>query len=1042
MNITELSIKRPTLIVVIFTVLTFLGIFSYQKLNYELLPNFSMPALTIITVYPGASPSEVENSVTKRLEDAVSTSENIDNIKSFSQENISYIVMQFKPSANIDNATEVVQRKVNAVQAQLPEDVLAPTITTFGMNDFPIMNITVSANIPSTELYDLVKHRISPELNGLKGVGEIILAGGEEREIQVNINSAKLEKYGLSLLQVTQAVLSANADYPAGEISDDSQKMQIRLAGKYRDLSELKNLVIASGNSGSQVKLEDVAEVTDSRKEVQNIYRCNQVEVISMQLKKRGDANTVEVSRSVQEKLAQLKETYKDFNLRFDIISDQSTFTLESVNAVMKDLLLAILLVALVMLVFLHSLRNSFIVMVAIPASIVSTFIAMYLFGFSLNIISLLALSLSVGILVDDSIVVIENIYRHIEKGKDKVSASITGRNEIGFTALSITLVDVAVFLPMSLSQSIVSGVIRQFSLVIVVATLLSLFVSFTLTPLLASRIAKQEHLKINSLAGRFVGAFESLINRFAVLLQNILRWSFRHKTVVIATAIALFFGSVSLIPSGFIGSEFVDMGDRGEIIIQMELPDNVTLSQTNTAVHDVERVLLSRPEVSDVSAQVGGTSDFVDIASGTNRAEVTLKLVSREEREYPTSVYAQLLKNELISKVPGIKFVTTVVSPVGGSDEVPIQVAVKCPDPDTLARYADVVLNIVKRIPGTSDVKLSVGNPGPELNVKINRQKMADLGLTMDAVGPTMRIAFNGNRDGKFRDGEYEYDINVRYDEFNRQSISDVTSLSFINNLGKLIRLDQFADISNEMGSTKIERDDRVTSITINSQVFGRAMGDVGNDIKKQLASVSFPGNVSVGYGGELKAQTDSFGSLGFALLASIVFIYLLLVVLYESYLYPLVVLCTIPMAIAGALLAMAMTGQTLSIFTIMGLIMLMGLVSKNAILVVDFTNHLRKEGLSIIDALLQSTSIRLRPILMTTFSMIIAMLPIALATGPGSVWKNGLAWVLVGGLSSSLFLSLVIVPVVYYITERGKEKLIRRFSGLKSKTVLLKVK
>lgn len=1029
MNITELSIKRPTLIVVIFTALTFLGIFSYQKLNYELLPNFAMPALTIVSVYPGASSSEVENSVTKKIEDAVSTTENIDNIKSYSQENISYIVMQFKASSDIDKITQMAQRKVNAVQSQLPEDVKTPTISTFGMSDFPIMNITASAQISPTEMYDLVKHRISPELSGVKGVGDIIIAGGEEREIQVNVNAAKLEKYKMSLLQVTYALLSANVDYPTGKIKNTAQQIQIRLSGKYRTVSDIENLIIVNSPNNSPIRLKDVAEVSDTRKETLNINRYNQTDVISMQLKKQGDANTVEVSGLVKKKLEQLEGTYKGYGLQFNVVSDQSIFTLESADAVLKDLFLAIMLVAMVMLVFLHSLRNSFIVIVAIPVSIVSTFIAMYLLDFSLNMMSLLALSLSVGILVDDSIVVIENIYRHIEKGKDKVTASIIGRNEIGLTALSITLVDISVFLPMSLVQNIVSGVIRQFSLVIVVATLISLFVSFTLTPLLASRIAKLEQIKNSSFLKRYIDAFESFINRFALWLQHFLRWSFTHKLVIISSAVLLFFASVSLIPMGFIGSEFADMGDRGEIIIQMELPKYATLEQTNASVRQVEKILLDKPDVSAVMAQVGGTSDLIDIASGANKAEITLKLVSKEKREYSASLYAQMMKNELSSKVTGVKFVTSIVSPIGGSDQVPVQIAVKCSNPDTLAKYAGIVLNEVKKVSGTSDVKLSTGNPSPELLVNINRQKMADLGLTMDVVGPTMQVAFSGNNDAKFRDGEYEYDINIKYDQFNRQNISDVASLSFLNNAGKLVRLDQFTDIRNGMGVSKIERDDRVPSTTVQSQVFGRALGDVGNDIQQRLKAISFPKEVTLAYEGDLKAQSDSFDSLGFALLASVIFIYLLMVVLYESYLYPLVVLCTIPLAMIGALLALAFTGNTLSIFTIMGLIMLMGLVAKNAILVVDFTNQLKREGFSTIDALLQATSIRLRPILMTTFSMIIAMLPIALATGPGSVWKNGLAWVLVGGLSSSLFLSLVIIPVVYYIAERGKEKTMAYF-------------
>ncbi|PKP21175.1 MAG: acriflavin resistance protein, partial [Bacteroidetes bacterium HGW-Bacteroidetes-21] len=616
MNITEISIKRPTIIVVIFAVLTFLGIFSYKQLNYELLPNFAMPVINIITIYPGASSEEVENSVSKKIEDAVSTTENIDNVKSFSQESISYVIIEFKPSTNVDDAIQIVQRKINAIQSQLPEGVESPSITKFGISDFPIMNITVSANINSTELYDLIKNRISPELNGIKGVGDIIITGGEEREICVSINSAKLEKHNLSLLQVTQSILTANSDFPTGKIKDTSQQMQIRLSGKYKSLTEIENHVITFQDNNSPILVKDIAKVYDSRKEIQNINRHHGINVIGLQVKKQGDANTVEVSKRTTKKLSQLELLYKNQGLKFNIISDQSIFTLEAADAVMTDLFLAILLVALVMLVFLHSIRNSFIVMIAIPASIVSTFIAMYLLDYSLNMMSLLALSLSVGILVDDSIVVIENIYRHLEKGKDEVTAAINGRNEIGFTALSITLVDVVVFLPMSMAESIVSGVIRQFALVIVVATLISLFVSFTITPLLASRIAKLEQIKNNSFFKIFIDYFEMLLTRFANWLQTILRWTFRHKAITMIATTIIFFSSLSLLTFGFIGTEFIDMGDRGEIIIQMELPKNATLKQTTLAAFQVEQIIQNKPEVSDFSTQIGGTSDMVDISS------------------------------------------------------------------------------------------------------------------------------------------------------------------------------------------------------------------------------------------------------------------------------------------------------------------------------------------------------------------------------------------------------------------------------------------
>jgi hydrophobic/amphiphilic exporter-1 (mainly G- bacteria), HAE1 family len=1034
MNITKISVNRPTLVVVAFTILIFLGFFSYKSLNYELMPKFTSPVFTVVTVYPGASSAEVENSVSKKIEDAISIVENVDNIRSVSQEGISMVLVELKLSANIDYTLQEAQRKVNMIKSQLPKGIMDPLVTKMAINDLPIMNIGATSTANSTEFYDLLKYHVQPGLTRIKGAGEINLIGGNEREIRVNLDAAKLEAYNLSSLQILQAIQSSNLDFPTGRIKSSESQMVIRLSAKFKNFHDIENVVVGSNETGSPIKLKDIAEVIDTEKETTTLARVNGINSVGMSIKKQADANTVEVSHLIKKELTRLEETYKSKNLKFAIPMDTSEFTEKAADSVMDDLMYAVFLVSLVMLLFLHSLRNAFIVMVAVPISLIISFLGMYLLGYTLNMMTLVALSLVIGILVDDAVVVLENIYRHLEMGKDRVQATLDGRAQISYTAVAITLVDVVVFLPIGLAKSIISPLLSPFALVIVVTTLLSLLVAFTVVPLLTSRLAKLQHPDPETITGRFILWFERRIDAFATLLHNVLIWSFRHKAVTSLIVLVLFFGSIALIPAGFVGSEFASMGDASEFIIQVELPKDVTLKETNQKVLDIEHFLYRKPGVKTVFTMVGSTSNgMLGAQGGAYKAEINVKLIDKKYRDISSQVYAHQIKNELTSKIPGIKVRTAIVNAfLGGTDDSPIQVIVKSAEPDSLNKYAQQIKHLVEQTSGTNDVKSTLEDSNSEISVDIDKEKMADLGLSLATVGPVMQTAFSGNTDAKFKDGAYEYDINVIYDEFNRQNMADVSNLSFINASGQQIKLSQFADIKYSTGSTKLERHDRISSVAIESQVLGRASGDVGDDIKKKVATLALPSNVTISYDGDMKYQEEAFGSLGFALMASIFFVYLIMVALYESYLYPFVVLFSIPLAIIGAILALALTRANLSLFTIMGMIMLVGLVAKNAILVVDFTNHLRKEGYRTTRALLTSTRLRLRPVLMTTMSMIIGLLPIALASGPASEWKNGLAWVLIGGLTSSMLLTLVIVPLVYLVTDTLKERVRKLFKSL----------
>ncbi len=633
MTLTELSIKRPTLIVVLFTVLGILGLFSYRQLQYELLPKMTPPVVTVSIRYPGASPSEVETSLTKPVEEAVSAIEKISSITSTSTEGMSVVAIEFSNSANIEKALQDAQRKINEVRDRFPNEAKAPVITRFALDEVPVLRIGATSSLPDAEFYQMLKDDIKPLLASVAGVGQVYLAGGREREIRVNIDLERLQSYNLTIPDVLKEVGKANIDFPTGKIDDSDKQFVVRLAGKFTSLEELKALVLRSSSSGT-VALRDVAEVEDGFKELTTLTRVNGRSAVGIMVMKQSDANTVDVSRLTRATLSRLTALYRDRNLSFDIAQDASTFTLEAVTAVQQDLMLAVLLVALVMMLFLHSLRNSVIVLVSIPTSLVTTFIGMYLFGFSLNLMTLLSLSLVVGVLVDDSIVVLENIYRHLERGEEPRQAALAGRNEIGFTALSITLVDVVVFLPLSLVSGIVGNILREFSVVMVISTLVSLFVSFTLTPLLASRFSKVEKFSGRNIFERFAIAFERNFQRMRDRYLDLLQWSLRNPRKVFFSAVFLLVASFSLLFLGFIGGEFISVSDRGEFAVKLELEPGTPLEETNRLTRSVERRLTAMAEVKKVMVNVGASSEGFFDQSADNISEINVRLSPKEETD------------------------------------------------------------------------------------------------------------------------------------------------------------------------------------------------------------------------------------------------------------------------------------------------------------------------------------------------------------------------------------------------------------------------
>lgn len=1030
MTLTELSIKRPSFIIVIFSILIGGGLISYNQLSYELLPDFSPPILTVTTTYPGASPATVESQVSKPLEDALSGLENISEVTAFSLDNASVMLLEFKASANIDKVLEDAQRKVNNMQNALPEGAQTPVLAKIEPNASPVLQVSaVAKNMSDRDFMELLDDQILPQIKQTKGVAEVQVIGGEKRELRVNVDKDKLKLYGLSMAAINQAIAAANVEFPTGKLKSTEEQMTVRLAGKYKSVTDLENLILTT-NGTSPIRLGDVADVVDGSKDQITVSRFNGENGVGLRIKKQSDANAVDMSKATKKRFKEIEEKYAAEGVHFTIATDTSIPTIESVDAVIHDLELAVLLVALVMMLFLHSLRNAFIVLISIPASLISTFVAMYLLGYTLNLMTLLAMSLVIGILVDDSIVVLENIYRHLQMGKKRRQAALDGRNEIGFTALAITLVDVVVFSPVVFIEGTISDILHQFSIVVVVSTLMSLFVCFTLTPWLASRFAKEVKLNPKNPFQAFLMWFERRITIFTDQYVKLVGWTLRHKIITGISIIAIFIASFATMGLGIVGQEFVAQGDQGKFMIKLKYDKSTTFEENNATTYEIEQMILAQKEIVDiVFANVGGPSSGMGAASfgSENKSELTVKMKPGMQKKYPTIKYMNAIRKKIEEKYSGIEVKALNIGMVE-SEEAPIEIFLSSDDHDLLIREARRLKAAILAMKGAKDPTISTDDITPEVRIELDREKMGQLGVPIAVVGMQLQNALTGNDDAQFDEKGQEYDIRVMMDKFDRKNIENINSMSFTANDGKQVRLSEIASVSVENGNGSLERKNRISSTTIRSYVLGTASGTVSASIEKYLKEKPLDKNVRMTWGGEVKRQKESFGALGTAMGIGLILVYLIMVALYDNFVYPFVVLFSILVSLIGAILALNLTSSSMGIFTMLGMLMLLGLVAKNAILIVDFTNHLKKEGKSTYTALLESVRERMRPILMTTIAMVIGMIPIATASGSGAEWKNGLAWVLIGGLTSSMFLTIIVVPMMYYIVDRIKARFTKK--------------
>ena len=1025
MNITKIAIERPSLIIVLFSVLTLLGIIGYKSLSYELLPDFNQPVVVIKTMYPGAEPQEVETSVSRKIEDALSNLEGVDYLETKSMPNASVIIANLKYGTNVDQAMQDAQRYIDNIRKDLPADIMSPVMSKVSPNDLPIISISATSNLSAIEFYQKMENEYLPQIQQLKGVAEITILGGEEREIQVKVNQDKLKSYKLSLSQVVEAINRSGLDLPAGKVQSAKENNSVRLIGKFATVENIMNVQVAMPIFGSPVYVRDVATVTDGIKEISSVSRFNGVNGIGLMLKKQGDANAVEVSKLVHEKLKSIEAQNMSSGVKFIVADDSTDKTIAAVDSVVFDLMLAVILVSLVMFLFLRSYRNALIVIIAIPTSLVTAFAVMWMLGFTLNLMTLLAMSLIIGILVDDATVVLENIQRHLDMGKNRRVAAMDGRMEIGFSALSITLVDVVVFLPILFLQVFVADMLMQFSVIVITSTLTSLLVGFTLTPWLASRIGKKEKLQPSNFLNRFLLWFEEQLQKFIQWYGKKLEWVLSHKMIFSAIVIVLLVLTGVMMKQGIIGKEMMSTGDQGKFRMNLEYDKTTTVQQNNLISQQIENFIIQQPEVASLFSNVAGPSTGIGSlgVGSANKTEFTIQLKPEKERDITTEKYMKSLREALRKEFPSINYSMAVLGLLPKS--APIKITLSGSNLDLVMKTGAELKAMVEQIPGADNVKLSVEEGIPEYKVIPDKDKMQRLGLTTAYVGMNLRTAFTGNDDATLTEKGIEYPVRIWLDDFSRKNYEDVQHLTIVNPMNQPIEVSQFAEVKQDNSPSLLERMDRQASVTLTAESFGRPSGTLADEAITQLRNKPLPEGVKMSWGADIKTQNESFGALGSVLLISFLLIYLIMVALYDNYIYPFVALFAIPVAAIGAFLALNLSLNDLTLFAQLGLIMLMGLVTKNSILIVDFTNQLKAEGKHFKEALLIAGKERMRPILMTTLAMAIGMLPIALAKGTAAEWKNGLAWVIIGGLMSSLILTVFLVPMVYYVVDTIKERM-----------------
>jgi hydrophobic/amphiphilic exporter-1 (mainly G- bacteria), HAE1 family len=1024
---TRVSLQNPVFATMMMVALVVLGLFSLQRLKVDQFPNIEFPVVVIVADYPGASPEIIESEVTKKIEEGVNSIAGINALTSRSYEGQAVIVIEFGLHVDGRKAADDVREKVAAIKPLLRSEVKEPRVLRFDPSARAIWSVAVLADTPAgspplsaVELTNWAEQRLKKRLENVRGVGSVTVVGGTKREINIYLNPQALAAYGISPEQVANAVRTENQELPVGAIRSLQQERVIQIEARIQRPEDFGRIIVARKN-GVPIRVEQLATVQDGAQERENLALYNGQRTLLLTVQKSQDENTIAVVDGLQKTLRELQANLPP-GIQLQQITDGSRQIRVSVDNVRRTLIEGAILTVLIVFLFLNSWRSTVITGLTLPIAMIGTFFFMYLFGFTINMITLMALSLCVGLLIDDAIVVRENIVRHVLMGKSPYQASLDGTQEIGLAVFATTMSIVAVFLPIGFMGGIIGKFFHEFGITIVAAVLISMFVSFTLDPMMSSvwhdpSIDQHGRSKTptswyDKTLGRLTAWFERLTDNLADTYQTILRWSLAHKLSTLLLAVAIFITSLLMVP--LLGTEFVPKADYSETTLNFHTPVGSSLEATEAKAREVEAIIRAFPEVRYTLTTINTGS-----AQGKIYANVYVRLTDRKDRAIDVNGMSVILRDRLRA-VPGIT-VTHVglLDAVGGNKQ--ILFSIQGPDTAELERLTQQALEKIRNVPGLVDLDSSMKPNKPTLDIQVARELASDLGLGVAQIGSALRTLVAGQTVGNWRaPDDQTYDVNVRLTPQARNSPQDLEQIPFLighntDGSARIVRLNQFAQVVEATGPNQINRRDLTREVSINGNVSGRSAGEVSADIRAAMDTIAMPPGYSYKFGGSTKDMAEAFSYALSALMLAVIFIYMILASQFKSFLQPLALMTSLPLTLIGVVLILLMFQSTLSMFSIIGVIMLMGLVTKNAILLVDFAIRAREDGMERSAALMMAAKVRLRPILMTTLAMVFGMIPLAFAFSEGAEMRAPMGQAVIGGVITSSLLTLVVVPVVY---------------------------
>ena len=1054
MWLTRVSINNPVFAAMIMLALMVIGLLATFRMKVEEFPNIEFPFVVVNTVYSGASPEVIETDITKKIEDQVNTIAGVKEVTSVTQQGLSQVIVQFDLNIPSDVAAQNVRDKLALVTPTFRDEVTTPIVAQYNPADAPVVSVTFRSDKMSLrELSTYLDNTVKKQLQTVTGVGRVDILGGRQRQIRVLLNPTQMNAYKVSVNQISNALRSENVELPVGTINNQNQEMVIQVNGLVKTPNEFNQIIVAQNRSSTgaivPVYLSQVAQVVDGQAEAESASLQNGQPAVAMDIIKMSDANVIDVVDKTQQRLAEIQATLPP-GVTMTVVADSSKSIRGSLNNVVRTLIEGAILAVFIVWLFLGSWRSTIITGLTLPISLLGTLAAIWTFGFSINMMTLLALALCIGLLIDDAIVVRENIVRHVGMGKHHRQAALDGTQEIGLAVLATTLVIVAVFLPVAFMGGIIGRFFYQFGVTVSTAVLLSLFVSFTLDPMLSSiwpdPDAAHQHDRHNervSFRKRpiawLLDGFQRLLDRLTNLYSHILAWSLRHRLITMLIAIGSLVAAFFAV--GLVGKEFVPQADMNEIKVKFETPVNANLDYTQQKAAQVNAVLQSFPEVTNTYATVNAMS-----YSGNNRVQVNVSLVPKDERTRGLDALNRAMREQL-QQVGGIKVTSVAAAAMAVSGGLkPIMISIKGNDLNELQRLSNEFMQKLSNVNGLVDLESTLKQPKSMVNVTINREAANDAGLSIGQIGQALRPLLAGDNVSTFKDDNgNNIDVNVRLNDDNRQTISQLQSMYLSssrtdsNGQPMLVPLSQVANFSETLGAPQINRRSLFREVVVQANTDGRPAGDIGADITKIQNEMKLPPGYSFAVQGSNKDMAESIGYATTALGLAIVFIYMLLGSQFNSFLYPVAIMASLPLSLIGVFFALFLFGSSLNMFSIIGIIMLMGLVCKNAILLIDFIKESLSNGLSRTESIMLAGQTRLRPILMTTAAMVMGMVPLALGIGEGSEQQAPMAHAIIGGVITSTLLTLIVVPVIYTYLDDGKQRFFRLFAKKKAKTLAI---